>query len=255
MPIKKIIKKEKKAVKKVTEKIIKKDNVVDIKENENEREIKAMFKAGLHFGHRSSKWNPHIKPYLQGISNNVHIFDLNKTYEKLQEALNFLKEQVKEKKTVLFIGTRGPERELVKKLATDLEMPYVVNKWIGGTFTNFEEVTKRLKGFSELQNKKKGGEFDNYTKKERLHIEKEYEKMLIKWGGIKDLDRLPDIIFVVNAHHNKLAIKEAKSTGISVIAIIDTNVDPNTVDYPLPANDDAITSIAYILDKVKKVFK
>jgi len=255
MPIKKIIKKEKKAVKKVTEKIIKKDNVVDIKENENEREIKAMFKAGLHFGHRSSKWNPHIKPYLQGISNNVHIFDLNKTYEKLQEALNFLKEQVKEKKTVLFIGTRGPERELVKKLATDLEMPYVVNKWIGGTFTNFKEVTKRLKGFSELQNKQKSGEFDNYTKKERLHIEKEYEKMLIKWGGIKDLDRLPDIIFVVNAHHNKLAIKEAKSTGISVVAIIDTNVDPNTVDYPIPANDDAITSIAYILDKVKKVFK
>jgi len=252
MPIKKTIKKEKKAVKKVTEKIIKKDNIVDIKENE--KEIEAMFKAGLHFGHRSSKWNPRIKPYLYGISNNVHIFDLNKTYEKLMEALNFLKEQIKEKKTVLFIGTRGPERELVKKLAIDLGMPYVVNKWIGGTFTNFKEVTKRIKGLSELQEKQKKGEFDSYTKKERVQIEKEYEKMLIKWGGIKDLERLPDIIFVVNANHNKLAIKEAKSTGISVVAIIDTNVDPNIVDYPIPANDDAITSIAYILDKVKKVF-
>ena len=209
MLIKKTTKKEKKAVKKVTKKVIKNDNIVDAKENEKEKEIEVMFKAGLHFGHRSSKWNPHIKPYLHGISNNVHIFDLNKTYEKLQEALNFLKEQFKEKKTVLFVGTRGPERELVKKLAIDVEMPYVVNKWVGGTFTNFKEVTKRLKGFSELQDKKKKGEFDNYTKKERLQIEKEYEKMLIKWGGIKNLERLPDIIFVVNAHHNKLAIKEA----------------------------------------------
>lgn len=253
--------KKEKSVKKVSNSkndniVLVKEKIVDttIKDKDKDKEIRDMFKAGLHFGHNPSKWNPNVKQYLYGVSNNIHIFDLNKTHDNLLKALNFLKEQVKEKKTVLFVGTRGPERELVKELAIDIKMPYVINKWIGGTFTNFSEINKRLKGFSDLQDKQKNGDFANYTKKERLQIEKEYEKMLSKWGGIKDLDKLPDVIFVVNAYHNKLAIKEAKTVGIYVVAIIDSNVDPMLVDYAIPANDDAVSSIKYILDKVKKCF-
>jgi small subunit ribosomal protein S2 len=226
------------------------------KENKTEIEIniEEMAKNGVHLGHRSSKCHPKMKPYVLGVkgSDHIHIINLEITAQKLREALEFIQVLVREGKTILFVGTRPGVQNLIKDLAQECDFPYVENRWIGGTLTNFEVIKKRIDYLKELEKKRESGEFNKYTKKERMKFDKEIQDLERKLGGIKTLEKLPDAIFIVDMHREKTAVREAKKKGIPLIAITDTNVDPTLADWPIPANDDAISSVKYILEKVKE---
>jgi len=212
-----------------------------------------MMKAGLHFGHRTSRCHPKMQPFLYGVRDSVHIIGLEKTAEKLKEALKFIQELISENKTLLFVGTKIQVKDLVKNIAKDLNQPYVVERWLGGTFTNFETIKKRIEYFKELERKKAEGELEKYTKKERAKIDQEIRELEIKFGGMRNLTQLPNAIFVLDMRKDALAVKEARQKDIKVIGVADTNTDPTLADYPIPANDDAILSVKYILEKVKEV--
>jgi len=215
-------------------------------------DLEEMVRVGLHFGHRTSRLHPKMEPYLLGVRNTIHIIDVKKTAEKLKEALSFLQKIISEGKILLFVGTKIQHKELVKSLAEDLNMPYVIERWLGGTFTNFEVIKKRTKYLKEIEEKKEKGGLEQYTKKEKIKMEKDFLRLKTKFEGIKNLEKLPDAIFVVDMKTDELAVKEAKMKEIPVVAICDTNTDPTLADYPIPANDDAISSVGYILEKVKK---
>ena len=214
-----------------------------------------MAQAGVHFGHRTSRVHPKMMPYLYGVRNTVHIIDLEKTKEKFEEALKFIQELISENKILLLVGTKIQVKDLVKEIAKDCSLPYVNERWLGGTFTNFEIIKKRIEYFKDLEKKKAAGELEKYTKKERAKIDQELRDLEIKFGGIKNLEKLPDAILVLDMKKDEAAVKEARMKGIKVIGISDTNVDPTLADYPIPANDDAISSVKYILEKVKEVIK
>lgn len=211
-----------------------------------------MAQAGLHFGHKTSKIHPRMMPYLAGVRNTIHIIDLEKTREKLEEALKFIQQLVLENKILLIVGTKVQVKGLVETFAQELVLPYVTERWLGGTFTNFEIMKKRIAYFKELERKKKEGELEKYTKRERTKIDEELRDLEVKFGGIKNLERLPDAILVLDIKKDDLAVKEATMKGIKIIAISHTNTDPSLVDYPIPANDDAISSVKYILDKIRE---
>jgi len=217
--------------------------------------IDEMAKAGVFFGHRASKIHPKMKPYICGVKNTVHIIDLSKTSEKLKQALNFIQKLISENKNLLLVGTKIQTKELVENLAKDCNLCYVSERWLGGTFTNFKTIRKRIDYFKDLEKKKEEGGLEKYKKKERIKIYKDLENLRKKFKGIKNLEKLPDAIFVLDMKANDLAVKEAKMKGIKVIGICDTNVDPSQADWPIPANDDAISSVKYILEKVKEVIK
>jgi len=221
-------------------------------ENKFQINLEEMAKAGLYFGHRTSRCHPKMKPYLAGVQNTIHIIDLEKTAQKLKEALNFLQELVSENKVLLLIGTKIQVKDLAKEIATESGLPYVNERWLGGTFTNFEVIKKRIDYFKGLEKKRTEGAFEKYTKKERAKIDQELQDLEIKFGGLKNLERLPDAIFVLDMKKDETAIREAKRKGIKIIGIAHTNVDPTLADYPIPANDDAISSVSYILNKVKE---
>lgn len=202
-----------------------------------------MLKAGVHFGHKKSKLNPKMKPFVFGLHSGIHIIDLAKTQELLGQALNFIKEVISKKGIILFIGTTCQARDVVEEAALKCAMPYVANRWIGGTFTNFKEILKSINKLKDLESKKKGGDFQKYTKKERSKFDKEIEKLRNLVGGIKGMNGLPQAIFVTSVNHDKLAIKEARMMGIPIIALVDTDANPTSVDWPIPANDDAVPSI------------
>ena len=212
-----------------------------------------MAEAGLHFGHRTSRIHPKMKPYISGSRNTVHIIDLEKTVEKLNQALKFIKEIVSDNKVLLLVGTKIQIKDMAKSFAKECDLPYIIERWLGGTFTNYKTLKQRIEYFKELEEKKKKGELEKYTKKERAKMDKELSDLETKFGGIKNMQGLPDAIFVLDMKKDALAVKEARMKKIKVISITDTNVDPTLVDYPIPANDDAISSVRYILDKVKDV--
>jgi len=216
-------------------------------------DIEEMANVGLHFGRRTSKANPKMKPYLYGVRNTIHIIDLEKTKEKLVQALLFIKNLISENKILLVVGTKIQVKDLVKNFAIDCGLPYINERWIGGTFTNFGIIKKRIDYFKDLEKKKAEGELEKYTKKEIAKIGKILEDLEIKFGGIKNLEKLPDAIFVLDMKKDDLAVKEARMKGVNVIGIANTNVDPTLADLPIPANDSAISSVKYILDKVKEV--
>lgn len=194
-----------------------------------------------------------MAPYIFGVRNTINIIDLEKTKEKLESALKFIQELISENKVLLLVGTKVQAKDLVKDMAIECGLPYVSNRWLGGTFSNFGIIQKRVVYFKDLENKKALGELDKYTKKERLGFDKELKDLEIKFGGIRNMEKLPDAIFVCDMIEDELAIKEAKMKGIKTIAICHTNVDPTLVDYPIPASDDAVSSVKYILEKVKEI--
>ena len=221
--------------------------------NEFNIDVEEMAKAGIHFGRRTSKANPKMKTYLYGVRNTIHIIDLEKTKEKLVQTLEFIKNLISENKILLVVGTKIQVKELVKNFATECSLPYINERWLGGTFTNFGIIKKRIDYFKDLEKKKAEGELEKYTKKERAKIEKILKDLEKKFGGIKNLEKLPDAIFVLDMKKDDLAVKEARMKGIKVIGIANTNVDPSLADLPIPANDNAISSVKYILDKAKEV--
>jgi small subunit ribosomal protein S2 len=221
-------------------------------EEEIKIDIEEMAKAGLHFGHKTSKVHPKMFPYIFGVRNTIHIIDLEKTKEKLKEALNFIQKLIKEKKIILVVGTKIQFRELVKEFANQFNFPYVNYRWLGGIFTNFDVMKKRAEYLKELEEKKEKGEFEKYTKKEKMILEKKLKRLKEKFEGIKNLERLPDAVLILDMEKEKLAVKEARKMGIKIIAISHTNVDPTLADFPIPANDDSISSVSYILGKIKE---
>ncbi len=217
--------------------------------------LEEMLKAGVHFGHRASKWNPKMGPYIFTARNNIHIIDLEKTREKLEEALKFIQGVRDKKGTILFVGTKVAAKEITRQIAEECKMPYVVEKWIGGTLTNFGVISKRLEYFRDLEKKKKSGELEKYTKKEQHEFSLELQKLGRQFDGIKEMIKLPDALLVVDAHKEKLAVKEARVKKIPVIGLCDTNTDPETIDYPIPANDDASSSLKLILGTITSILK
>jgi len=212
-----------------------------------------MMQTGMHLGHRTSKLHPRMNDFVVGIRNTVHVIDLEKTAKHLQEALEFLKILKKEKKTLLLVGTKTPLKHLVAETAQACDIPYVTERWLGGTFTNFDIVRKRAEYFRDLKAKREKGELEKYTKKERVKMDEELQKLELKFGGIENMTNLPDVVFLCDIVKDDLPLKEAKMKNITTVGIVDTNADPLAVDYPIPANDDAISSVKYILDKIKEV--
>ncbi|OGZ71949.1 MAG: 30S ribosomal protein S2 [Candidatus Staskawiczbacteria bacterium RIFCSPLOWO2_01_FULL_38_12b] len=211
--------------------------------------------AGLHFGHRVSRLHPKMKPYVSGIKNNVHIIDLEKTGKEFEKALVFIAKLISEGKTILFVGTKIQVKQYVKSNAEISGMPYVIERWLGGTFTNFETIVKRVQYFKELENKKATGELEKYTKKERSMFDKELEILRKKFEGIKHMTKLPDAVLILDVKKDITCAKEARRKGIKIIGVVDTNVDPSLADYPIPANDDAISSVSYILEKISETIQ
>lgn len=224
--------------------VIKEDTKLDIEE---------MQKAGVNFGHTVSKLHPKMKPYVSGIKNNVYIIDLQKSAKEFERALNFISKLVSEGKRIIFVGTKIQFKELVKKTAEACQMPYVVERWLGGTFTNFETLSKRVAYFKDLEKKKTTGELEKYTKKERINFDKELKSLKIKFDGIKDMEKLPEAVLILDLKKDETAAKEAKKKKVKIIGVVDTNIDPSLADYPIPANDDALSSISYILSKIQEV--
>lgn len=216
--------------------------------------VDEMITAGLGYGHDKSKLNPKMKDYIAKQKDRVYLIDLEKTAEKLTEALDFLKQLKSEGKTIAFVGTKIAMKDLVKDIAIKCNSPYVTERWIGGVFTNFKEIRKRINYFKELEAKTKEMDFEKkYVKKERLVMAKELERLGHKFNGVKEMEQLPAAVFIVDVEKDDLALKEARQCGIKVIAIADTNVDPTKIDYPIPGNDDAYTSVEYVLYKIEEV--
>jgi len=214
--------------------------------------VEEMEASGVNFGHRVSKLHPKMKQYVSGIKNSVHIFDLEKTAKELEKALSFISKSVAEGKSIVFVGTKIQLKALVQKAAEDCGLPYVTERWLGGTFTNFETIQKRVSYFKDLEAKKASGALAKYTKKEQLDFDKEIKILKTKFEGVRNLSKLPDIIFVAGIDKDITAAREAKKRGIKIVGICDTNVNPDIVDYIIPANDDSIGAVNYILEKVKE---
>lgn len=221
----------------------------DFKINLNAEEMQ---NAGVHFGHKVSKLHPKMEPYVSGIKSNVHIIDLEKTVKDFERALKFISGMVAEGKTVLFVGTKIQVKDLIKNAAHVCGMPYVTERWLGGTFTNFDTIAKRVQYFKDLENKKAAGLLEKYTKKERIKFNKELDSLRLKFEGIKDMAKLPEAVIVFDMKKGDTCVREARRKGINIVGVIDTNIDPTLADYPIFANDDAISSISYILEKIKE---
>lgn len=211
-----------------------------------------MMKNGVHFGHQKSRRNPKMDEYIFTTKKGINILDLQKTQERVNQALEFIKALRAGGKQILFVGTKIQAKNLVQDIARATDMPFVVERWLGGTFTNFKVIRGRTRYLTESEDKLARGEFKKYTKFEQMKKIEELEKMEKRMGGIKHMTELPAAIFATSIKEDILAITEAKKMGIPVIAIADTNVNPSLVDYPIPANDDAISSIRLILSYAYK---
>jgi small subunit ribosomal protein S2 len=214
--------------------------------------IEQMLKAGVHFGHKKARWNPKMKPYIFAVRNNIHIIDLEKSLVYLNQAIEFMENIAKNGGKILFVGTKPQVKQLVEKVARSIDMPFVNNRWLGGTFTNYAQIRKRIKYLNDQEARLTRGELEKYTKYEQMRFKKEIDRMNEKMGGIKTMDNIPQAIFVADVKDNELAVKEAKEAKVPVVGIVDTNVDPDLVSYPIPANDDALSSLRYILGIVAK---
>jgi small subunit ribosomal protein S2 len=214
--------------------------------------VEEMLKAGMHFGHRTNRWHPKMKPFIFTSKNGIYIINLKKTQEKLDEALDFMIKLVAEGKSILFVGTKNQVSEPLQKMAIEIGQPYIVGKWLGGYLTNFTVVKKSVKKYLDLLEKKDSGKLEKYTKKERLEFDREIGKLKVRVGGLTTLNKLPDALFVWDIKEEETAIKEAQQKNIPIIAICDTNVNPEEVNYPIPGNDDATKTIALVLNAIKE---
>ena len=210
--------------------------------------MKQLLEAGVHFGHQTRRWDPKMAEYIFQARNGIHIIDLQKTSKKLDEAYAFLKEQVEEGKTVLFVGTKKQAQECMKEAALKCGMYYVDQRWLGGMLTNFGTIQKRIQRLKDLEAMEQDGTFEVLPKKEVILLKKEMEKLERNLGGIKKMDKLPGVIFLVDPKKEKIAILEAKKLDIPVIGLVDTNCNPEELDYPIPGNDDAIRAVKLIAD-------
>ncbi len=209
-----------------------------------------LLEAGVHFGHLKKKWNPKMLPYIFAEKKGIHIIDLNKTVECLQETAAALKQIARSGKKILFVGTKKQAKDIVNESAKKVNMPFVTERWLGGMLTNFNTVRKSVKKMQSIEKMLSDGSFDSITKKERLTLSRDKDKMEKVLGGIAQLGRVPAALFIVDIGHEHIALAEAKRLGIATFGVVDTNCDPNKVDFAIPANDDATKSIAIIVNYI-----
>ena len=209
--------------------------------------MRDMLQAGVHFGHQTRFWNPKMKPFIFGARNGVHIINLEKTVPMFDDALNFISSVAAKKGKILFVGTKRAASEAVKESAASCDQFYVNHRWLGGMLTNWKTVRQSIKRLKDLEIQAQDGTFEELTKKEALMRTREMDKLEKSLGGIKDMGGLPDVLFVVDAEHEHIAIKEANNLGIPVVSVVDTNSNPDGVDYIVPGNDDAIRAVQLYL--------
>lgn len=212
--------------------------------------MKQLLEAGVHFGHQTRRWNPKMAPYIFTERNGIYIIDLQKTVKKIEEAYDFIKEVVSNNGTVLFVGTKKQAQDSVKEEAERCGMYYVNQRWLGGMLTNYKTIRSRVERLKELKRMEEDGTFDVLPKKEVIKLKKEKEKLEKYLGGIENMNGIPSVLFVVDPKKEAIAIAEAKNLDIPIVAIVDTNCDPEEVDYPIPGNDDAIRAVKLIASKI-----
>lgn len=212
--------------------------------------MKSLLEAGVHFGHRTRRWNPRMKPFIFTERNGIHIIDLQQTMGKLEEAYNFVRDTVAQGGQILFVGTKRQAQETVQAEALRCGMPYVTQRWLGGTLTNFRTIRSRIDFMLKLEERQATGELDKLPKKEVLLLTREMTKLQHRLGGLKEMRRQPKAIFIVDTRHEELAIAEATTLQIPIIAMCDTNSDPAPIAYPIPSNDDAIRAIKLLCGKI-----
>jgi small subunit ribosomal protein S2 len=208
--------------------------------------MKQLLEVGVHFGHQTQKWNPKMKKYIYTSKNGIYIIDLTETLRLLLEAYDYVKELVSEGGTLLFVGTKKQTQDIIESAAVECGMPYIKNRWLGGTLTNFATISLRTKRLEEIEQMEESGVFEKLPKKEVLGIKKEQEKLLYNLGGIREMKKIPDALYVIDPGKEIIAVNEARKLGIPIIAITDTNCDPDMIDFVIPGNDDAIRSCALI---------
>lgn len=212
--------------------------------------MKELLESGVHFGHRTSKWNPYMEPYIFTERNDIHIIDLQQTVEALEEAYEVIRDTVADGGVVLFVGTKRQAQDIIKKYAEQVDMPYVIGRWLGGTLTNWQTIRERIHELERLEAMRDRGEFELRPKKEALGMERQIERLLHRLGGIREMEGLPDILFVVDVYREEIPVHEANLLKIPVVAMVDTNCNPKNIDYVIPANDDAIRGIQLIVSKI-----
>ncbi len=212
--------------------------------------MKQLLEAGVHFGHQTRRWNPKMKKYIFTERNGIYIIDLQKTVKKIEEAYNFVRQLSADGGTVLFVGTKKQAQESVREEANRSGMFYVNQRWLGGTLTNFRTIRKRINRLKDIERMEEDGTFDVLPKKETVELLKEKERLLKFLGGIKDMKKLPDALFVIDPRKESIAIAEARKLNIPIIGIVDTNCDPDEIDYVIPANDDAIRAVKLLTSKM-----
>jgi len=212
--------------------------------------MKALLETGVHFGHRARKWNPKMKPYIFTERNGIHIIALQQTIVFIDEIYNLVRDTVADGGTMLFVGTKRQAQETIATEAARCFMPYVNERWLGGTLTNWRTMRERLETMKRLERQREEGAFETLTKKERLLLDREMQKMELRFGGMRNMSRLPDLVYVIDVRREATAVKEANILNIPVIALVDTNCDPDPIDYVIPANDDAIRAIKLLTAKM-----
>jgi small subunit ribosomal protein S2 len=216
----------------------------------NSADLRRLLVAGLHFGHKTEKWNPKMKPFLFGERNGIHIFDLEKTALYLEQAMQFLEKSASEGKTIMLVSTKQQTLESLPDLAVALNCPYVTEKWFGGLLTNWNTTKERIRQLRDLKKERDETAFARYLKKERNQKMKQIARLELWLAGIEKLEKKPDVVFVLDTVKDKLAVKEAKKCGIPVVAVVDSNADPDLIDYPIPGNEDAMKAIQLILNEL-----
>jgi small subunit ribosomal protein S2 len=211
--------------------------------------MKELLEAGVHFGHQTRRWNPKMKPFIFGKRNGIHIVDLQKTLHHFEDSAEFIRDLAANGRNVLFVGTKRQAQDAIREEAERCGMFYMNHRWLGGTMTNFRTIRKSIQRFKEIE-EILSNEDSHLTKKERIHLERQRRKMDRAFGGIKDMEDLPDALFVIDTVHEHIAIKEANRLGIPVVAVVDTNSDPEEVDFPIPGNDDAIRAIRLFTSRI-----
>lgn len=218
-------------------------------------DLRELLEAGCHFGHQARRWNPKMAPYIYVKRDNVHIFDLAKTAEKLIEAMNFVRDYVAQGNEIVFVGSKRQASAIVREEAMALNAPYVTIRWLGGTLTNWEEITHRINRLKDLKQKRASGLLaSKYTKREQVLFDREISRLERFFGGLTELKGMPKALFIIDTHRERTAIKEANQLGIPVVALVDTNSDPTEVDYVIPVNDDAVRSIKLAVSKIAQAY-
>lgn len=212
--------------------------------------MKQLLEAGVHFGHQTRRWNPKMRQFIFTERNGIHIIDLQQTVTRLEAAINFVRDVVASGSDVLIVGTKKQARETVELDAKRAGLPYVNNRWLGGTLTNFRTIQQRIRHLREMEAAMERGDYSRLTKREQLEIQNEIERMNRYFGGIKNMDRLPGAVFIIDTVKEAIAVSECVRLGIPIVSLVDTNCDPDPIAYPIPSNDDAIRAIKLILGKI-----